>query len=46
VLLNQGRIVANGTPADVLTAERIQEVFAVKPTLVPGADAGMHLIFD
>jgi heme transport system ATP-binding protein len=46
VLLNQGRVVAGGTPAEVLTAERIREVFGVEPTFVPVEQSGVHLIFD
>jgi iron complex transport system ATP-binding protein len=34
VLLDRGRIVADGPPADVLTAERIRDVFGVDPALV------------
>lgn len=46
VLLNEGRVVANGTPAEVLTAERIEAVFAVKPTFIPSEHSGVHLVFD
>lgn len=46
VLLNEGRVVANGTPAEVLTAERIEAVFAVKPTFIPSEHSGVHLFFD
>lgn len=46
VLLSQTRVVANGTPADVLTTERIQDVFGVKPTLLESGDSGIHLIFN
>ena len=46
LMLNGGRIVATGTPAEVLTAERIGEVFGVEPTMVPTADSGIHLIFN
>ena len=46
VLLDRGRVVATGSPAEVLTRERIREVFGVEPTLVPGTRAGLHLIFD
>ena len=46
VLLNQGRVVATGTPAEVLTVERIREVFGVEPTFVPVAQTSVHLIFD
>jgi iron complex transport system ATP-binding protein len=46
VLLNEGRVVAAGTPAEVLTAERIRDVFGVEPTFVPAAHSGVHLIFD
>jgi iron complex transport system ATP-binding protein len=46
VLLDNGRVVATGAPAEVLTAERIREVFGVEPTFVPVEQAGVHLIFD
>ena len=46
VLLNDGRVVANGTAAEVLTAERIQAVFGVAPTFVHGEDSRIHLIFN
>lgn len=46
VLLNQGRLVANGAPAEVLTHERIRDVFGVEPTFVPVAQSGLHLVFD
>jgi iron complex transport system ATP-binding protein len=34
VLLNEGQVVADGGPDEVLSAERIREVFGVDPTLV------------
>ena len=34
VLIAQGRIVADGTPAEVLTDERVRDVFGVDPALV------------
>ena len=46
VLLDHGRVVANGTPAEVLTPERIRDVFGVEPTFVPVEQSGLHLIFD
>jgi len=46
VLLNEGRLIANGAAAEVLTAGRIEEVFKVKPTLIQSEGSGMHLIFD
>src|SRR5215216_558813 len=46
VLLSEARIVASGTPSEVLTTERIHSVFGVNPTLVPSGDSGLHLIFD
>jgi iron complex transport system ATP-binding protein len=46
VLMNRGRVVANGTAAEVLTAESIRAVFGVEPTFVPVKQSGVHLIFD
>jgi len=46
VLLNEARVIANGTPIEVLTAERIQVVFGVQPTFVQSEHDGMHLIFN
>ena len=46
VMLNDGRVVAAGEPAEVLTAERIRDVFGVEPTFVPVEQSGLHLIFD
>lgn len=46
VLLNHGRIVATGTAAEVLTTDRIRQVFGVEPTFIPVEPSGIHLIFD
>lgn len=46
VVLNQAQLVANGTPAEVLTAERIQNVFGVNATFVGIEESGMHIIFS
>jgi iron complex transport system ATP-binding protein len=46
LMLSGGRIVANGTPAEVLTTERIEQVFGVAPTMVQTEHSGLHLIFN
>ena len=46
VMLDGGRVVAAGTATEVLTNERIREVFGVEPTFVPAGESGVHLIFD
>jgi len=46
VLLKHGRVVANGTAAEVLTPDRIRDVFGVEPTFIPVEQSGIHLIFD
>lgn len=46
IMLDGGRVVATGTPAEVLTAERIRQVFGVEPTFVPVEHSGIHLVFD
>jgi iron complex transport system ATP-binding protein len=46
VLLNRGRVAAAGAATDVLTADRIREVFGVEPTFIQASQSGIHLIFD
>ncbi|MBX7170852.1 MAG: heme ABC transporter ATP-binding protein [Pyrinomonadaceae bacterium] len=46
VLINDGHVVANGTPTEVLTTDRIMEVFGITPTFVPIEKSAMHLIFE
>ncbi|MBV9241222.1 MAG: hypothetical protein JO314_04360 [Acidobacteria bacterium] len=45
LMLSAGRIVAEGSPQEVLTADHIKKVFAVEPEFIPTAD-GVHLIFN
>lgn len=45
VLLDHGRVVATGAPADVLTSDLIRDVFGLEPTFVPVNHAGVHLVF-
>jgi ABC-type cobalamin/Fe3+-siderophores transport system ATPase subunit len=35
VLLHNGKVVASGTPEDVLTADRVADVFGVRSTIIP-----------
>lgn len=44
VVLAQGRIVAQGCPQDVVTAELVEEVFAVPCRVMPDPETGMPLI--
>jgi iron complex transport system ATP-binding protein len=46
VLLDRGRVAAAGAAAEVLTAERVRDVFGVEPTFVPVTQSGVHLVFD
>lgn len=46
VLLNEGRVVARGSAAEVLTQENIRSVFAVEPTFVPVNQSSVHIVFD
>ena len=45
VLLNEGRVVANGRAGEVLTTERIEEVFGVTPTFIQH-DSRVNIVFD
>ena len=46
VLLSEGRLVAKGSPAEVLNEENIRRVFAVQPTFIPDAAGNLHIVFD
>ena len=46
VLLNDGKVVTSGSPAEVLDAHHIRDVFGVEPTYVSLDTPGVHLIFD
>ena len=46
LMLSGGRIFASGSPSEVLTTERIKQVFGVTPTMVQTADSDLHLIFN
>jgi iron complex transport system ATP-binding protein len=46
VLLDHGRVIATGAAVEVLTRDRIRDVFGVEPTFVPTETPGVHLIFD
>jgi len=45
VLLDNGRVVADGLPDEVLSAENIRKVFDVEPFFV-SVDSTTHLVFD
>jgi iron complex transport system ATP-binding protein len=45
VLINEGKLLTSGTPAKVLTAEWIEDVFGVQPTFIPTVDGGNYLVF-
>jgi iron complex transport system ATP-binding protein len=44
-MLGHGKIVAAGTPEEVLTAELIRQVFSVEPEFVP-TSGGVYLAFN
>ena len=46
LMLNGGRLVAHGTPSEVLTTDRISQVFGVEPTMIQTEDSNIHLIFN
>jgi iron complex transport system ATP-binding protein len=46
VMLNEARVVASGTPVEVLTIERIRNVFGVYPRFVDSEDSGFYMIFS
>ncbi len=46
VLMDHGRVVASGSPAEVLTTDRIRAAFGVEPSFISTQHPGLHLIFD
>lgn len=44
VAVKEGAVVATGTPADVITAERVSEVFGMTATVVPDPVTGTPLV--
>ncbi len=47
LLLDQGRVLADGTPAEVLTGENLRAAFAVAPVLLTNPATGKkHLVFE
>ena len=44
VLLNDGKLVSYGAPAEVLTAERLSEVYRIKIELHPDGKEGQFFI--
>ena len=47
LLLDQGRILADGPPAEVLTGENLRSAFAVSPVLLTNPATGRaHLVFE
>ncbi len=46
LLLHEGRVVADGDPAAVLTAEYLRRTFGVRPVAARDADGVTHTIFE
>jgi len=46
LLLNQGRMLAEGTSAEVLTPENIRVAFGIEPVVTTAPGGGTHLIFE
>ena len=44
-MLQEGKIVAEGTPEEVLTRERIEEIYHVKSEIVRDGNGCMHILF-
>jgi len=46
IVIDDGRVVAAGTPEEVLTIERIQEIFGVVASILTDKNGSMQLVFD
>jgi iron complex transport system ATP-binding protein len=45
VMLAEGRVLASGAPADVLTPDRVEQAFGIRPQ-VYARDGRVHLLFE
>jgi iron complex transport system ATP-binding protein len=45
-LLNHGRLIAEGSPTEVLKPHLIREAFGVEPSFISSQHPGLHLIFE
>jgi len=45
ILMNLGKVIATGSPTEVLTGDRIRDAFGVEPSFVP-AQSGLYMVFD
>jgi len=45
VLLDDGRVAADGAPADVLTSGRLADVYSTRLRLVPDPETGIPFVF-
>jgi len=46
VLMDQGRILTTGKPTEVLTVEKIREVFGVETTFISSGESDLQIVFD
>jgi iron complex transport system ATP-binding protein len=46
LLLNQGKVLAGGTSAEVLTPPNIRAAFGIEPIVTTAPGGGTHLIFE
>ena len=46
LLLNEGKVLAEGTSAEVLTPANIRTAFGIEPVVTTAPGGGTHLIFD
>lgn len=44
VAMRDGRIIAQGTPADVITAETVEQVFGLRARVIPDPDTGTPVV--
>ena len=44
VLMKEGQVVATGRPADLITAERVREVFGLDAVVIPDPITGTPMV--
>ena len=46
IMVNEGRVVSQGSPSEVLTHDNLQNIFGIHPKFLAVKGTGVHIVFD